>query len=209
MRIIESIKYRKTKRVCLVSFNDDSSIELDMDIVLEHSLKKGLEIHEETLEDIESKQAIISAKQDAYNYASYRLRSEWQIRKKLEDKKYPNQLIDTCLDFLKEFDLIYDKRFAAAYVKDSLLKKKDGPIKLKMKLRSFGLDEDLCSNCINSSYPFEEEEQYAEIAAEKKLKLLTGKSKIKQKSSLINHLQAKGFTVETIRKIVDKYIDIK
>ncbi len=204
MKQVESIKYRKTKRACQISFSDGSQLELDMDIVLEYTLKKGMELQEELLEEIESKQAIISAKQDAYNYASYRLRSEWQVRKKLEEKKYPVQLIDSCIAFLTEFNLIDDQKFATAYIKDALLKKKDGPIKLKMKLRSFGIDEYISENTINTIYPFEQEEEFALDAAVKKINCITGKSKLKQKSSLINHLQSKGFTSDTIRKTVDK-----
>ncbi len=207
MKQVESIKYRKTKRVCQIVFSDSSQLELDMDIVLEYALKKGMELHEELLEEIESKQAIISAKQDAYNYASYRLRSEWQVRKKLEEKKYPQQLIDSCIVFLTEFNLIDDQKFAKAYIKDALLKKKDGPIKLKMKLRSFGIDEDTAENVINKNYPFANEEDFALDAALKKTNLISGKPKSKQISSLINHLQAKGFTGSTVRKTVEKIFE--
>jgi regulatory protein len=187
--------------------SDGTSLELDMDIVLEYTLKKGMELNDELLEEIESRQAIISAKQDAYNYASYRLRSEWQVRKKLEGKRYPQQLIDSCIDFLREFGLIDDEKFAAAYIKDTLLKKKDGPIKIKMKLRSFGVDEDIANNSIKEHYPFGSESDFAYAAAEKKMRLISGKSKPKQKSSLINHLQSKGFTLDVVKSIVDKIID--
>ncbi len=204
MTQIESIKYRKLKRVVLLTLNDGRSLELDMDLVLEYTLKKEMDLSDELIEEIESKQAIISAKQDAYTYASYRLRSEWQVRHKLEGKQYPQDLIDRCIDFLKEFNLIDDEKFASAYIKETLLKKQDGPLKIKMKLRSFGVPEYVCDNAVNLHYPFEKEEEFATKSSLKKMRLISGKPLAKQKPALYNYLQAKGFTISATKKAMEK-----
>ncbi len=204
MTQIETIKYRKLKRVVLVSLSDGRSLELDMDLVLEYTLKKQMDLSDEIIEEIESKQAIISAKQDAYTYASYRLRSEWQVRHKLEGKQYPHDLIDRCIDFLKDFNLIDDDKFASAYIKETLLKKQDGPLKIKMKLRSFGVPDNICDNAVILHYPFDKEEEFATKSSLKKMRLISGKPLAKQKPALFNYLQAKGFSVGATKKAMAK-----
>jgi regulatory protein len=204
MPIIESIKYKKTKRVCVVTFDTSDYIELDMDIVTAANLKKGMDISIPELDDLRAKHLFIAAKQDAYNYASYRLRSEWQIRRKLEEK-YPPELVTSCLDFLLEFSLIDDNKFAIAYIKDSLLKKENGPLKIRSMLKSFGVSSYVCDEALKAAYPYEYEEEFAEKAATKKMNLISNKPREKQKASLYNYLNSKGFSTEVTRKTVEKF----
>jgi regulatory protein len=68
-------------------------------------------------EQIRQQQDIINAKQAAYNYAAYKPRTEFQVRKRLKERGYEDNLVWEAIEFIKKFDLLDDELFASSLQK--------------------------------------------------------------------------------------------
>ena len=85
-----------------------------------YNLKKGLEIDQETLDEI----LALESNNKAVNYVvyllSFRSRSEKEIRDKLVEKEYLPHQIEYAIDYCKERNYINDYDFANSFVRDKI-----------------------------------------------------------------------------------------
>jgi regulatory protein len=211
MKIINIKQKNKNNTNCIVSFIDNSvadstafNMELSMDIVMREKLIKDVILDNENFERIQKEQRIIDAKQTAYNFASYTMRTKKQIINKLLMQNFTEEEIQHAIKFLTEFNLIDDELFAKKYTNDILIKKKVGKFKILNLLIAKGIDKNIAESTIKNYYPEENSFENLIEIANKKLRSLQVKNKTpeKIKASLFNHIIAKGFTNEEAKKII-------
>ena len=65
-------------------------------------------------------QKIYLVKQTAFNFVSYKPRTEKQIRQKLRDKGYEKEEADLAIEFLIKFDFVDDAKYAKQFIADFL-----------------------------------------------------------------------------------------
>lgn len=208
IEIIEEIRFLKRKQNCVIKLNDGKSLILSLDLVVKYGLAKGVEIDENLLNEISNKQRFIDAKQTAMNYIAFKPRTEKQVCLKLKDKGF--NLVDTAnsILFLKEFGYINDENYAISYLKDYLLRKPAGRLKLKFELNSRGINKDLAEKIINEHYPDENKLELAMASCRKKLKIIANKPNDKKKQLLYSHLQRNGFDYDTIHTVLKELATI-
>lgn len=148
--------------------------------------------------------------QKAKNYAflllKFRVRSEKEIRQRLEKKKFNPQIIEETLAFLKEKQFIDDNYFARTWI-ESRIKKPLGIRRLKTELRIKGIDKEIIDSQINeikNNYP--EGEIVAQIAREK-LKKIKGIDPQKAKRRIYAYLLRRGFSPEVVIDVLKNYRD--
>ena len=87
------------------------------------------------------------AKNYAFLLLKFRLRSEKELFRRLERKKFDGATIKKVLEFLKEKDFINDKDFAKSW-SESRLKRASGLRKIKEELKIKGIARDTIDNQI-------------------------------------------------------------
>ncbi len=194
---------KKSGSKCRIIFSNDESFDCSLDIIMKYGLGADDELDNEQLRNIESEQRIYDVKQIAYNYASYKPRTERQVIDKLKKKNFTADEIDIALKFLYEFKMLDDVKFAENFTKELLNRKPVSKIKLITELRKRGIDKDLAENTVESLYPEEKEFDIAMQSAEKKLKTIKNKPPVKQKQAVFIYLQRQGFSFDSIRKVID------
>lgn len=204
LRII-SVKAKKNGQSCLISFNNDDVLECSYDLVLKHHLSKNSYINSDLFSELQKEQRIYVLKQVAYNFVSYKPRTEKQIRLKLKEKGYDKSESDLAIEFLLKFDLVDDEKYAKQFISDYLKRKSAGKSKLISELIMKGIDKSLAKNVLNQYYPENAAYEIALRAANKKFKLIRNKTGEKQKSSLIKYLQFSGFDWDIIRKVLREF----
>lgn len=203
-KIIIQVKPKsQTNPNCLIFFDDGTEIELSMDLVLKNQLTKGKVISFASLADIISAQRLLNAKQTAYNFAAYSPRTKKQIIDKLKKNEFSDVEIENSIKFLADFNLINDVDFAKKFINDYLLKNKAGKAKLLQLLVNKGVDRVVAENAIEDFLSEEKSFEMAILAAEKKLKLISNKSKEKQRQAVYNHLINKGFSFSEAKKVIE------
>lgn len=167
---------------------------LHADMIVKYSIHLG-EIDEDKLKKCERDSAEIIALDLAVKYMANAVKSTKQVRDYLKKKGYDNDIIRSVLDKLKEYNLINDESFADNYISSN---PKFSTLKLKQKLASFGLNQDIISTKL------EEIDEYpaCKMQAEKFIKNKPMDEKLKEK--LIRRLNYQGYKFDTIRRVLNE-----
>jgi regulatory protein len=208
VRTIENVQYRRRSRKCVAELDGGEKLYLDMDLVVEYGLAKGATIDAGQLDEIIGRQRTFDLKKAAYNYASYKPRTVFEVKQKLSEKGFDDDEIDLAIDFLREFDFLDDELYARRFVKNFITKKPSARPRIVAELRKRGIDLDLAKDIAAEEYPEEDKLDLAMSAAEKKMRAIGHKEPDKQKRSLIGYLQRLGFDWATIKEIENKYFYI-
>lgn len=206
MHKVYSIKKKKYSKKYFVNFLDftHDSLELGLDVIMKYNITKGQELSETILIDALSEQQLKDTKLAAYNYVSYKPRSEFEVRQRLERKEFSSDSIDKAIEFLYEFNFLNDEEFANMFVKNFIKKTPSGEFKLKQELLKRGISEDFINKSIAEYYPSNKALEMAEEAAKKHLKKVSHKPKVKQKKLISDFLARRGFDWDVVNKCIDK-----
>ncbi|MDO4488820.1 MAG: regulatory protein RecX [Eubacteriales bacterium] len=80
------------------------------------SLKEGMELSDEAYEKIIEDILLPRAKKRVLYYLKNADKTEFQIKSKLRDGFYPEEVIDKVMDFLHKYRLSDDERFARSFI---------------------------------------------------------------------------------------------
>lgn len=206
------IKFKKIKlfsrgNICYCDVLDGKNnfeIILHFDIVLKYSLKNGLEVNNETYQSIIYDNNLLKAKNLAYTFASYKMRTELEVEKRLKQKGYDTKIITECINFLYEFKLLDNEKYANLFVKEKSLSKNWGKIRIKNELLSKGIDEYIIQNAIENFFPNTESfEKVLKIAQKKFDTLQKRHDEKKSKQLLFAFLARRGFETNIIKEIIE------
>lgn len=208
MHIVYSIKKKRYSKKYFVNFVDftHDSIELGLDVIMKYVITKDSEIDDATIQEALDEQSLKDAKLAAYNYVSYKPRSEHEVREKLRTKEYNQASIDYAISFLYEFKLLDDEEFAQSYIVSYVKNKPSGKFKLVHELRKRGIEESLIDKSITNYYPYDNTIEMAVSAAKKHLRKVSHKPKEKQKQLVADFLSRRGFDWDTVNKVTENLI---
>jgi regulatory protein len=201
---IVSLNLIKRTQKCRITFDNEDVFECSVDLVVKFNLVRGIVIDTEKFELISKEQRLIDAKQAGYNFASYKPRTEQQIRNKLSEKGFTDSEINNVLNFLIKFNLIDDDKYAKLFVKDYLKRKPSGAKKLQLELYKRGIKKQTALSAIDEQLNPLDMESLAFKAGEKKLNLLKNKSDEKKKKALTDYLFRQGFDWDIIKTVLER-----
>ena len=202
---IKNVSKKNNSQDCFVNFTNGNSEVLSLDLVMKYNLTKDKQIANTKLERIISENRIIIVKKAAYNYANYKPRTIAQVKLRLKQKDFTSIEINTALDFLEEFNLVDDRKYAEMFLEEIIKKKPSGKAVIIAELRKKGIDNDIATETISRLFSDDELPDMAYQAAEKKMRMLRHKPLEKQKSSMIVFLQRKGFDWDTINQTLPRF----
>ena len=184
-----------------IYIDNSFSFSASAEDIVRYMLKEGRKIDENEL------QRLIEACEytKAYNYAlsilNVRDYTCAAIKKKLMDKGFSEGTADKVVEKLNIYGIIDDERYVTKYVNDCIRLKKYGKNKIMYDLGSKGIDQQL-----KDSIVIDEELQYSNCMelADKKLRQLQGKDKIREK--LYRYLISKGYPYEMAAKAIERLV---
>lgn len=185
--------------------NIQNEVILHYDIVLKYKLKNNITIEESLYNSILEDNLLLKAKNLAYTFAAYKMRTEFEVRQRLKQKDYSQNIIQQAIEFLYEFNLLDDSKYANLFVKEKSITKVWGVNRIKNELFRKGVDENIIESAIANFFPKEDSFAKAIKIAEKKYKILCKKYDIRKSQQLLyGFLQRKGFNSEIIKSIIQK-----
>lgn len=125
------------------------------------------------------------------------------IRKKLEEWKTEEEMIERILQTLQDQQFIDDDRFSRFYVTDKLKFNKWGRIKIVYSLRQKQVDESIIDQVIGEIDPGEYQ-QILEGVLRAKIKSVGDPEKYENRAKLMRFAAQKGFSSEEIFSVLDK-----
>ena len=190
---IESI----TKTRYRVYIDDEFAFVLYKGELFKYQIHKDEEISEETIAGIKKEVLVKRAKLRAMHLLNAMPRTEQQLREKLAQNEYPEDVIEAAVSYVKSFGYINDE----AYIRNFIISRKNSKSKreIVMLLGQKGLRGELVDNIVEEMYAEESElSTIKEIMRKKRWNPSEMEEKEKQK--MLAYLMRKGFSYEEIRR---------
>ncbi len=196
---IKSYK-KKKNNLYEIALSNNEKISLYDDVILKYELLLKKEINEKLLKEI----CLYNEKIEGYNvalkYLNTKLRTEKEIRKKLNN--YSKDTIDYVIDRLKGDGYLNDLLYIKSYINDDVNLKLSGPNKILNDLKKLGFkEEDILNylNTIDKDIWLNKINKYVL----KKINSNHNLSGIILKQKIFTDLYNKGFNKEDINLIID------
>lgn len=142
-----------------------------------------------------------SAKAKAVKYLAMKLRSEMEMRKKLEADNYHSETVEGVIEELKAMGYINDKIYAQKYVFDRSKLKPKSKRMLKYELINKGIAEET-ANEVLSEWEMDDNEIAETLARKKFGKYDLDDDKVRRK--LQSFLSHRGYSCETINNVIGR-----
>ncbi len=130
----------------------------------------------------------------------------YDIRKKLEDWKLPEEDAGQIVHQLKEEKFLDDERFTRFFVRDKFALNKWGRQKIKYMLLARHIDKIIVEDALQQ---LSEDEYQQTLANElhKKRKQLTGNNNYQLRAKLFNFATQRGFESDLVYKTIDRILN--
>lgn len=166
-------------------------------------LHKGQNLTPQEIQELEHLDAVEVAYERALSLLSYRPRSEWEIRQRLEKKAkqdFPPDVLDDVVERLQRVGLLDDEEFARYWVNNRQQFKPRSKRALRYELRRKGV----ANAVIDAALEAVDDDDAALEAARKRASRLAGSDWETFRKKLGGFLARRGFTYDVSREVVDR-----
>lgn len=190
-----------------VYVDDAFAFGVHQDLVLEFDLRQGRTLSVEEQREIIAADEVEKAKAAAFNYLSYRDRTEQEVRRKLQEKAYREATIDQVVERLYALNYLDDADYAVRYARERFERKGYGPRRIRRELRRRGVGRHDIEDAAAEVFDPEKALDNARSHAQKRLSRLAKESDPwKRRKKLSDYLLRRGFSYETARQVVDEVV---
>jgi regulatory protein len=178
---------------------------LGADLAWGAHLHVGDEVTEERIAELERKDLAWKAREAALNLLAFRPRTAAELRRRLLQKEYPEEVADGCVESLVEMGLVNDSSFAETFVRDRVRLKPRGRRRLAQELRAKGVDVDTAQEAISGVFEHEEVSD-TDLAREAAAKWSRrpGEERLKARQRFYAFMARRGFGSDAIREVMEE-----
>ena len=174
---------------------------IDKKTVEDMDLRVGKLVDEKDLKKITSQEELNKAQAYALMLLGYRERSLREIKMRMRQKGYEEKLVEKVVKYLKDRNLINDKRFTQLWA-ESRIKKGYGRWRIQSELEQKGVNREIGDEILKDLYSGIDEVQVALDLVEKKRWVSKEPPRLTERVS--NLLRRRGFSFEVISDVVEK-----
>lgn len=195
---------KRNKERVNIYIDEDFAFAIDAELVYKYNIKVDKEIDVAKLSVIAKEEEFSKCKNLALKIIGRSYKTQSEIKKKLLEKEYSEEVVLKVIDFLKEYNFIDDYTFVKMYIKDRIVNQ--GKNKIKYSLVTKGVDKTLIENAFLELDTTEDEEEKAFILGKKKYESLSKREsdKIKLKNKVIRYLIGRGYDYAISKEVYSK-----
>lgn len=197
--IIENIEYSEKYNLIRLSISNEKFF-VDYDLYYELNLEKDEELDFDTYKIILANDEYNRAKNFALSKISYSQKSTYEIKKKLAEKKFSNEVIDKVVAFLDSYGFLDDAAYVKAFITDKDEISRWSRNKISYMLKTKHVDDLLIEEYIGL-VDDQREYENASFFADKKIK---DDFSFENRQKVFRHLAGKGFDIDIINKVLDE-----
>lgn len=203
---VVNINYSKSKEVFEVVFEDETKLLLNYSIFEKYKVSVDMDFSEDEILEMKYFSDIESAKSRAINYISGKLKTKYEVRLKLKENGFAEDVIDEVLDILEKEEYLNDKIYCEIFIEDKKKLNGYGKNKIKSLLIQKGISKNIFEGFLNE-FEYEEEFDNALKMGIKKLELLSNEEdNFKKKQKIINYLAYRGFGFDVINDVLKEIL---
>lgn len=184
-----------------VFLNGEFALGLNAAVVVALGLKVGQTISEDRLKEISYAESINKAVDRACLLLSYRARSEKEIRDRLKQAGFEENVVDVAIGKLYALNYINDQDFAKKLIASRKVERPVGRRALNWELRRKGISEDTVEEAL-SGLDEGWEAETALQAARSRIGRYEGLEPVEARRKLAGFLQRRGFAWDTITNVL-------
>lgn len=173
--------------------------------VLYFRIKVGEELSEDTFQYIQDSLLYIRAQEIALHFIGYKMRTEAEVRRKLEEKEIQPEIRNRVMEFLKKYDYVNDALYVQKYVQERERLAPRGKNLLQLELRQKGISEKTIA-AVLTEMELDEADAAVRLLT-KKLRHATLPLEQPQKQKLLAFLMRKGFDYETAKDAISQAVE--
>lgn len=199
---VTNISYSKSKEVFEVVFEDETKLLLNYNIFEKYKVSVDMDFSETEIQEMKYFSDIERAKSRAINYISGKLKTKYEVRLKLKEKDFTEDIIDEVIDILEKEEYLNDRLYCEVFIEDKKQLNGYGKNKIKSLLIQKGVSKSVFEDYLDE-FEYEEEFDNALKMGIKKLNLLSNEDdNFKKKQKLINYLAYRGFSFDVINDVL-------
>lgn len=179
-----------------VFIDDKFSFAIDAQLANQSALEAGVVISQSTLSHLLREDGEAKAYRRALYFASFRTRSEREIRERLKRDEWPDEIIDGAIERLKAEKVLDDAQFAASWVENRSFSRPRGAYALRQELRGKGVGREEIEAALPTA---DEESENALAALRAKWRTWERFEGREREQKMIEFLQRRGFNYSTAR----------
>jgi len=165
-----------------------------------YDLAEGEELSSEQFQEIRTEILIKRARKRTMHLLERMDRTEAQLRDKLRQGYYPDDVIEDAIAYVKSYHYVDDLRYAQNYVRSHMEQKSQR--KLQMELLSKGVPKQMITEALEEEYQQENERELILKWIEKK-QYCAQEADIKEKRRMYQFLLRNGFQSDDILHVLD------
>lgn len=203
--VLKIIKYKKTtKGRYKVYLDDDRCLLLYEDVILKHNLLIKKELSEEEIFEAEKYNQECDVYYVGLNSINNRFKSVLELRKYLEKKEYPKDLIELAINKLLKQGYLNDRSFCKSYINNQIVTTTKGPYKIRRELRDKGIEENIIEDEI---VIFDEELELEKVnkLADKMIRTNKSRGGSVLRKKITTDLTNMGYSTDIIYKVLSNY----
>lgn len=199
---VTNISYSKSKEVFEVVFEDETKLLLNYNIFEKYKVSVDMDFSENEIQEMKYFSDIERAKSRAINYISGKLKTKYEVRLKLKEKDFTEDIIDEVINILEKEEYLNDRLYCEVFIEDKKQLNGYGKNKIKSLLIQKGVSKSVFEDFLDE-FEYEEEFDNALKMGIKKLNLLSNEEDVfKKKQKLINYLAYRGFSFDVINDVL-------
>lgn len=203
---VVNINYSKSKEVFEVVFEDETKLLLNYNIFEKYKVSVDMDFSENEILEMKYFSDIERAKSRAINYISGKLKTKYEVRLKLKENGFAEDVIDGVLDILEKEEYLNDKVYCEIFIEDKKKLNGYGKNKIKSLLIQKGISKNIFEDFLNE-FEYDEEFDNALKMGIKKLELLSNEEdNFKKKQKIINYLTYRGFGFDVINDVLKEIL---
>lgn len=175
------------------------------DAILQHQITKQTIFTGELIGAFRTTVESMVIRSLALQYATYKPRTEKQVREALAKKGFIGESIQEAIDFLYSFQYLNDEEYARNFALASLDKKPMGKKVLHYTLQTKGISSAIIERVLDDVYPKENIEELALKVVEKRFRKKNELTKELIEKE-VQYLLRKGFSYEVVKDIRNKLL---
>ena len=141
--LVVDIKYNKSKEVFEVIFEDETKLLLNYNIFEKYKVSVDMDFSETEILEMKYFSDIERAKSRAINYISGKLKTKYEVRLKLRENEFSNEVIDEVLEILENEEYLNDRLYCEIFIEDKKRLNGYGKNKIKSLLIQKGISKSI------------------------------------------------------------------
>ena len=192
---LESVTKTKYK----VYLNEQFAFVLYKGELSRYKIQEGRDVSQEVIEQIKIEILAKRAKLRAMHLLNYMDRTEEQLRTKLKQDLYPEDIVEIALQYVKSFGYLDDHGYVRRYIESRQSSK--SKLEIKMALLQKGVPQEMIQNALEECYEEQDEALSIQKLLEKK-RFSAETATEAEKKKMYGYLLRKGFQYDDIRQVI-------